>query len=201
LNELEFVGIVNRVSMRTSAIAIGLVSVTLAGCVGARPLPVRLDPVQRLGGERHLEGVRVSVRSVHDRRPEQNGVGRHRDGFLRVTQYRYVPRESMETTIEAAVHRALADAGAVVVDMSAPSDVVIDVGLTAFDVTSDAPLAGEETFGVVGIDLRVAAGERVLGHAAVTWPFAVDGVQDPGMVGDALQRAIGVAVRRIPKPA
>lgn len=193
-------GEAHRIESAMKHVAIAVFALVIGGCVGARTLPVRLDPVQRLGGERHLEGVRVSVRSIHDRRSEQNCLGRHRDGFLRVTQYRYVPRESVETTIEAAVHRALVDAGAVVVDASAPSDVVLDVDLTAFDVTSDAPLAGEETFGVVGIDVRVAAGERVLGHAAVTWPFAVDGVQDPGIVGDALQRAVRVVIGKIPKP-
>lgn len=172
----------------------------LAGCIGARPLLVRLDPVQRVPADRHLEGVRVAVRSVHDRRTDRDRVGRHRDGFLRVTHYRYVPREALETTTEAAVHRALADAGAIVVDASAPSDVVLDVDVTDFDVTSDAPLAGEETFGVVGIDVRIATGERVLGHSAVRWPFAVDGVDDPGLVGDALQRAVVHVIGRIPKP-
>ena len=160
-----------------------------------------MDPVERVSLDRHLEGVRVAVRSVNDRRVEKQTVGRHREGFLRVPLYRYVPREAIETTAEAAVHRALAEAGAHVVDVSAPSDVILDVNITAFDVTSDGPFAGEETFGVVGIDLRVASGERVLGHAAVTWPFETDNVQDPGLVGDALQRAVTYAVLKIPKPA
>lgn len=172
----------------------------LGGCAGARQLPVRLDPVQRAHLQRHLEGVRVAVRSVHDRRPERDAVGRHRDGFFRVTQYRYVPRESVETTVEAAVHRALRDSGAVVVDHSAASDLILDVDVTAFDVTSDAPLAGEETFGVVSIDVRVAAGEQVLGRDTMTYPFAVDGVQDPGLLGDALQKAVRYVILGIKKP-
>jgi hypothetical protein len=181
-------------------IAVGLAALVASGCIGARPLPVRLDPVQRAERYHHLEGIRVAVRSVNDRRPERQGVGRHRDGFLRVTMYHYVPRESVETTVEAAVHRALADAGATIVDAGAANDVVLDVDVTAFDVTSDAPLAGEETFGVVGVDIRIAQGERILGRAAVTWPFEAEGVQDPGIVGDALQRAVGFAVGKIPTP-
>jgi hypothetical protein len=185
--------------MKPSSVAlVALLAVMVVGC-GPHVLAVRLDPIQR-AAERHLEGVRVAVRSVQDKRPERDAIGRHRDGFLRVTQYEYAAREPIENTTEAALQRALVDAGAIVVDKSAPSDVVLDVDVTAFDVTTDAPLAGEETFGVVGIDVRIAVGERVLGHAAVTWPFGVDGVQDAGMVGDALQRTIANVIARIRKP-
>lgn len=182
----------------------GALAAVLGGCAAStRPFSVRLDPVQQLGGVRHLEGVRVAVRSVRDRRAGQDAVGRHTESlwFLRMTIYEYVPRESVETTIEAAMHRALSDAGATVVDVAAPADVILDVEVTALDVTSNIGLISEDTWGVVGIDARVAEGERVLGHSAVKWPFAVHGLQDPGAVGDAVQRAAGIVVGKIPKPA
>jgi hypothetical protein len=177
--------------------------VALAGCGGVRPMTVRVSPVHQLGGQRHLEGVRVALRSVRDKRPEQDTIGRHSESlwWLRFTIYEYVARESVESTVEAALHHALEGAGATVVDASAAADVVLDVDVTALDVTCNIGGIGQEsTWGVVGIDARVAEGERVLGHASVRWPFAVEYVQDPGAVGDALQRAASVVVGKIPKP-
>jgi hypothetical protein len=180
-----------------------LLAGVLVGCVGTRPMTVRVSPVNQLSGQRHLEGVRVAVRSVRDKRPEQDAIGRHSESLwpFRFTIYEYVARESVEATVEAALHHALEGAGATVVDASAPADVVLDVDVTALDVTCNMGSIGrEDTWGVVGIDARVAQGERVLGHAAVRWPFAVEYVQDPGAVGDALQRAAGIVVGKIPKP-
>ncbi len=84
-----------------------------------------------------------------------------------------------------------------------PSQAQLRVALTLeyLDVTADAPLAGEETFGNAQVSIAAFdATGRPLGGERIRRAFEDPERHDPGMLGDAWRDAVVQAVNGLPVP-
>jgi hypothetical protein len=170
-------------------------ALALVGCA-PKIIAVRLDKNEASSAAaRPLDGVHVAIRRVNDVRGAKDAsyIGRHRDGVLRIEQHDLKAAEPVVKTVRTAFTSSLVDAGAVIVDGGEKADVALDVDVVIFDVTTDGVLAGEETFGQVVLVVRFEQGREVSRYN-IDEPFAVDSVQDAGMIGGALVRATRRAV-------
>lgn len=146
------------------------------------------------------EGLPQSQQSCRLGREANPGVlGRHRDGFARVPQFKYSvdndPREVVRRTLEF----DLALAGATLVAPLESADLFLDIEIGSISVTTDGALAGEETFGDVSLAVTVHDGSgRSFGHKVYREHFADKNHADPGLVGDGLTRALMQIVAALP---
>ncbi len=185
--------------MPCALVARAAVPLFLVACVGTRPLPLRADLTSVATTSSHLDGIRAAVASVRDARVEHS-VGRHRDGLARVVHWHYAPPQAVDVTVRGMAMTALRNAGAVIVSPD-DADLRFDVDVVDLDVTDDAPLAGEETFGRVA--LRVVVTERsghVLSDHVSALAFADPERADPGLLGEAMYAALTNEVASLRRP-
>jgi hypothetical protein len=182
------------------ALVIPLIALAAPGC--AVPLTLRTDLTAMTANDRHLAGTRVAIRSIRDLRADPDVLGRHRDGFARVPQFKYLARNDPRAVVQRTLEFDLALAGAIVVTPPGPADLVLDIAIGSIFVTTDGALAGEETFGQVSLAVTVYDGiGRPLGQEVVRQHFADAHHADPGLVGDGLTRAIMQIVAALAPPS
>jgi hypothetical protein len=172
--------------------AAALVGVFAFGCA-PKPLTLRAD-VSTIAPSGHLRGQRVAVVEVQDLRKEAETVGGHRDGVARVTQHGYELGNDPRSFTQRLLELMLLAAGAELVHPTA-AQLRIAVGIEKLEITTDAPLAGEETFGRVEVvvSLSDAAG-RSLGTGRFYQDIADEDQDDAGMLGDGLRDVLAQVV-------
>lgn len=178
---------------RAPALLLGvLTSILVLGCA-PKPLTLRADVTPIVPSQR-LQGMRVAVVDVQDLRKEAKTMGAHRDGLARVTQHAYEPGNDPRLVTQRLLELMLLADGAQVVPPPY-AQVRIAIGIEKLEITTDAPLAGEETFGRVEIvaNLTDAAG-RPLGTGRFFQDVADEDHADRGLLGDALRDTLAQVV-------
>lgn len=182
-----------------TALVISLVALSLAAPGCAVPLTLRTDLTAMTANDRHLTGMRVAIRSIRDLRADPAVLGRHRDGFARVPQFKYSVHNDPRAVVQRTLEFDLVLAGAILVTPLESADLFLDVEIGSIFVTTDGVLAGEETFGDVLLAVTVHDGiGRSLGQRVVHQHFADKHHADPGLVGDGLTRALMQIVAALP---
>lgn len=175
-----------------------LTSVLWLGCA-PKPLTLRTDVTPIVVSQR-LQGMRVAVVDVQDLRKEAKTMGAHRDGLARVTQHAYEPGNDPRMVTQRLLELMLLAAGAQVVHPTY-AQVRIAIGIEKLEITTDAPLAGEETFGRVELVASLTDGAgRQLGTGRFFQDVADEDHADRGLLGDALRDTLAQIVAAL-RPA
>jgi hypothetical protein len=162
-------------------------------------LALRTDPAA-IRATNRLHGMRVAIAEIVDARGDKE-LGSHRDGLARARQYGYKAADDPTRTVRGLLELLLLVNGAEMV-AARDADVVIGVDIEALTVTTDAPLAGEETFGEVQLSVRFRDKHgKTFAMRQVRKSFADDDYADPGMLGDSLREALQMAIALLPRPS